>query len=73
MKKSEILKYLNETSCENVKSYYVHGEETKILVIYIKRLDWEHIAMLEEYILNITADEKNEGTIRIAIDGIEFD
>lgn len=67
MKKSEILKEVKEI----LKNYYVFQG---LLVIYVSCLDWEHITKFGKYIVDITASENNDNTIRICFDStIEID
>lgn len=79
MKKSEILRSLNKDDFNNVKNYYRYekdsflGRRESFLIVYVIEITWEHIKEWGENIIDITASEENDDTIRISIDNIEWD
>lgn len=71
MKKSEILEHLSDIH-ENVDSYY-RINDTDLIVVYIKELNWKHLEKMHNVIIDICASEKGNDYIRTTFQLSEWD
>lgn len=73
MKLSEILRILNNEEENNIKGFYKHSSNNTILVVYVNIISWKSLKELQDRIIDITASEGEEDTIRVSFDRVEFD